>query len=193
MTLRISIEPGFPQLAKMLKLTYRVNKTIKSAAFFVRCSHYKYDGYGWRFQFQTLEYYIAPMYRTAIIIVLAMALTACASTNDFNCKGSEHLAIHDTLYFGTTKPNGVILLEEWAEFLKGTVTPRFPQGFTVWQASGQWRSDGFIVRESSHVLTLVHPDDEFSEKAVLEIVGTYKSKFQQESVLRVRSHACASF
>jgi len=133
------------------------------------------------------------MYRTAMIIVLAMALTACASTKDFTCKGSEQLAIHDALYFGTAKPNGVVSPEEWAEFLKGIVTLHFPQGLTAWQASGQWRSDGFIVRESSYVLTLVHPDDELSEKAVLEIIGTYKSKFQQRSVLRVRSHACASF
>ena len=133
------------------------------------------------------------IYRIALIVALAMAITACASTKDFTCKGNEQLAIHDALYFGTAKPNGVVLSEEWAEFLKGTVTPRFPQGLTAWQASGQWRSDGSIVRESSHVLTLVHPDDELSEKAVLEIVGTYKSKFQQESVLRVRSPACVSF
>lgn len=134
------------------------------------------------------------MYRTALIIALAMAISACASTQDFSCKGNEQLAIHDTLYFGAAKPNGVVLSEEWAEFLKGTVSPRFPQGLTAWQASGQWRSaEGFIVRETSHVLTLVHPDDELSEKAVLEIVGTYKSKFQQESVLRARSPACVTF
>ncbi|MFA5920892.1 MAG: DUF3574 domain-containing protein [Methylococcaceae bacterium] len=134
------------------------------------------------------------IYRTALIIALAMAISACASTKDFTCKGNEQSAVHDALYFGTVKPNGAVSPEEWAEFLKGTVTPRFPLGLTAWQASGQWRSaDGSIVRESSYVFTLVHPDDKLSEKAVLEIVGTYKSKFQQESVLRVRSHACVSF
>jgi hypothetical protein len=134
------------------------------------------------------------IYRIALIVALAMAISACASTKDFTCKGNEQLAIHDALYFGTAKPNGVVSPEEWAEFLKATVTSHFPQGLNAWQASGQWRSaDGSMVRESSHVLTLVHPDDELSEKAVLEIVGTYKSRFQQESVLRVRSHVCASF
>ena len=134
------------------------------------------------------------IYRTVFIVALAIAISACASTKDFTCKGNEQLAIHDALYFGTAKPNGVISPEEWVEFLKSSVTPRFPQGSSAWQATGQWRSaEGSIVRESSHVLTLVHPDDELSEKAVLEIVGTYKPKFQQESVLRVRSHACVSF
>jgi len=110
------------------------------------------------------------------------------------CKNGEQLAILDSLYFGTGKPNGVVTPEEWAEFLRSTVTPRFPQGLTVSQASGQWRgADGAIVREASHVLQLVHPNDTPSEKAVLEVVATYKAQFQQEALLRVKTHACVSF
>lgn len=132
--------------------------------------------------------------RVTSIIVLTLTLTACGSMHQRVCGGEEQLALHDSLYFGTAKPNGVVTPEEWAEFLGSTVTPRFPQGFTVWHASGQWRaSDGAILQEQSHILTLVHPNDELSEKAVLEIVATYKSRFQQESVLRVKARACASF
>lgn len=62
------------------------------------------------------------------------------------------------------------------------------------QASGQWRAaDGAIVRESSNVLDLIHPDDTVSEQAVTAIVGTYKLRFQQEAVLRVKAHACVSY
>ena len=50
-----------------------------------------------------------------------------------------------------------------------------------------------FVREESHVLQLLHPDDAANEKAVRELVETYKSQFQQEAVLRIRSHTCASF
>jgi hypothetical protein len=135
-----------------------------------------------------------PLSRIGSIAAVALALTACASTHHHVCKAGEQVALHDSLYFGTAKPNGVVTPEEWAEFLRSTVTPRFPQGLTVWQASGQWRSsDGAILREASHVLNLVHPNDEASEKAVLEIVAAYKSRFQQEAVLRVKAHACASF
>ena len=132
--------------------------------------------------------------RFPFIIGLALTLTACASMHGFTCKSGEQSAIHDSLYFGTAKPTGVVTPEEWAEFLRGTVTPRFPQGLTVWPASGQWRSaEGPIVREASNVLYLVHPNDEPSETAVLEIVAKYKSQFQQDAVLRVKAHACASF
>ena len=53
-------------------------------------------------------------------------------------------------------------------------------------------NDGNVVREASHVLNLVHPGDAASEKAVQEIVGAYKTQFQQEAVLRVRSRVCSS-
>ncbi len=89
-------------------------------------------------------------------------------------------------------PRGMVTPAEWARFVAGTVTPRFPGGFTVSQATGQWRSEGGgIVREASNVLVLVHPDDAASERAVREIVAAYKSAFQQE--VRVKARACASF
>ena len=132
--------------------------------------------------------------RVAAIVALAFVLDGCASIHLHACGSGEQVSLHDSLYFGTAKPGGAVTPEEWAEFLKSTVTPRFPQGLTVWQASGQWRgSDGAILREASHVLNLVHPNDAASEKAVLEIVAAYKSRFQQEAVLRVKTHACASF
>lgn len=98
------------------------------------------------------------------------------------------------IYFGTTMPGGVVTSSQWAEFLKSSVTPRFPQGFTVWRAYGQWRNpDGKIRQEESFVLSIAHPDDRPSNEAVLSIIGEYKSQFKQEAVLRVKSRACASY
>ena len=100
----------------------------------------------------------------------------------------------DLLYFGTSTPDGVVGAEGWAQFLASTVTPRFPQGLTVWVATGQWRSvDGIIGSEATQLLNVVHPDDQASEDAVREIVGAYKSLFRQEAVLRVKATVCASF
>lgn len=139
------------------------------------------------------SYLVLPS-RVASIVGLALMLTACASMHGFTCRSGEQLAIQDSLYFGRATPTGVVTPEEWAEFLRSTVTPRFPQGLTVWPGSGQWRSaDGSILQEASNVLNLVHPNDEPSEKAVREIVATYKSQFRQEAVLRVKVHACSSF
>lgn len=98
------------------------------------------------------------------------------------------------LYLGTTKPNGLVSPSEWQRFLKDSVTPRFPQGLSVWQAAGQWRNKaGVIVSESSRVLDLVHKDDEQIDKSVLEIIDSYKLQFQQESVLRIKNRVCVSF
>ena len=88
----------------------------------------------------------------------------------------------------------MVTSQEWSRFLEVSVTPRFPQGLTVSQASGQWRAaDGSIVRESTYVLHLLHASDAQSEASVAAIVAAYKSQFQQEAVLRVRAKACMSF
>ena len=135
-----------------------------------------------------------PARRIAVTIGVLLSLSACASLQDAKCKSSERLAVQDTLYFGTKKPNGVVTREEWARFLEAIVTPRFPQGLTVSEAEGQWRGgDGSLVGESTHVLHLVHPDDGPNEKFVTEIVSSYKAQFEQEAVLRVKTSACVSF
>jgi len=129
-----------------------------------------------------------------IFVGLLATLTACASAPTLPCKSGERVAVHDSLYFGTAKPTGVVTAEDWAEFLRNTVTPRFPQGLTVSQASGEWRgADGALVHESSYLLHLIHPGDASSEKNVAELVSVYKERFQQEAVLRVKVGACVSF
>lgn len=132
--------------------------------------------------------------RLALVAGMAAMLAACASMHAPRCDSGEQLAIHESLYFGTGKPKGAVTPQEWAEFLERTVTPQFPQGLTVSAASGQWRgADGSIVREASHLLQLVHPDDAPNERAVLELVAAYKAQFQQEAVLRVKVRACVSY
>ena len=112
---------------------------------------------------------------------------------DGRCAVGEQATVSDLLYFGTNKPGGVVSAEEWTNFLSAVVTPRFPAGLTAWQASGQWQSsDGTLTREGSYVLSLIHPADAHSESAVRTIIAEYKTRFQQEAVLRVKAHACMS-
>jgi uncharacterized protein DUF3574 len=135
-----------------------------------------------------------PPDRFALMAVLAATLAACGSTHELACTHDEQPAIHDSLYFGTATPDGKVTPDEWADFLRTVVTPRFPQGLTVSQAAGQWLgADGEIVREESRVLQLVHPADMASEKAIREVIATYKAQFRQEAVLRVRGDTCVSF
>ena len=131
----------------------------------------------------------------ALALLLAVAAAGCAAPGGgAACAAGEERMVNELLYFGTARPQGVVSADEWAQFLRTSVTPRFPQGLTAWPAAGQWKgADGAIVREDSFLLSLLHPDDEASDAAVRAIAADYKSRFQQEAVLRVKSRACVSF
>ncbi|MBI3148628.1 MAG: DUF3574 domain-containing protein [Betaproteobacteria bacterium] len=121
-------------------------------------------------------------------------LAGCANLAPSNCPEGSQTWVREEVFFGTDKPGGKVSTEDWADFLGKSVTPRFPQGLTVWPASGQWRDEqGKIVREESYVLTLVHSGDTTTEAAVKALTRDYRQRFQQEAVLRVRSSACVSF
>jgi hypothetical protein len=99
-----------------------------------------------------------------------------------------------TLYFGMARPQGTITEREWKAFVREEVTTRFPQGFTVWQADGQWRTaDGQIARERAKVLLLVHSGTLSVRDALADLVSSYKQRFQQESVLWESATVCAAF
>jgi hypothetical protein len=102
--------------------------------------------------------------------------------------------ISDTLYFGTDSPQGPVTPQQWDSFLSSVVTPRFPDGLTVWDAKGQWRGkSGKIGKEKTKVLLLIHPDSPQADRAIQEIIDTYKKEFDQESVMKVRTPADVSF
>jgi Protein of unknown function (DUF3574) len=124
-------------------------------------------------------------------LVLFVSLVGCGAMHPSQCGDDARTAMQELLYFGTDTPSGHVTPEEWTQFLRETVTPRFPEGFSSWQASGQWRSaSGEVIREPSYVLSLVHPDDSAPNKAVQEIITFYKTRFQQEAVLRVKTTVC---
>jgi len=98
------------------------------------------------------------------------------------------------MYFGLTRPLGKVSEAQWQSFLREKVTPRFPDGLTVWEAKGQWRgADGRITRERAKVLLLVHADTADVRTAIQAIIADYKRDYQQESVLWETASVCAAF
>jgi Protein of unknown function (DUF3574) len=125
--------------------------------------------------------------------LLCVVLSGCETMNGLSCGGGGQRAVQELVYFGTDTPSGSVTPEDWTRFLSDAVTPRFPEGLSAWQASGQWRSaSGQIIREPSFVLSLIHPDDSVPNGAVQEIIASYKTRFQQEAVLRVTTIVCTS-
>lgn len=87
----------------------------------------------------------------------------------------------DTLYFGTSRPGGVVSDAEWRAFVDEVITPQYP-GFTEWNAVGHWRG----AEEPTHVVQIAHLNRRGNDERIIRIVNEYKRRFQQESVLWIR-------
>ena len=84
--------------------------------------------------------------------------------------------------------------EEWRRFLTEEVTPRYPDGFTVLEAAGQWRDPmGRIIEEQSRDLVVIVRDPAAELPKIIAIRDTYKMRFRQDAVLLAQSEICAAF
>jgi hypothetical protein len=102
--------------------------------------------------------------------------------------GNTNIFIQDDLYFGRSRPGGIISEQEFQKFLSQEITPRFPEGLTVVDATGQFRNrKGVIIKEPTKIVILIHPNSQKKNQAIQEIINLYKSRFNQESVLDVTS------
>lgn len=125
-------------------------------------------------------------------VSLLLVIYGCAGTTSNT--GVETLTA-TRLYFGMSRPGGVVTVEEYRGFLSAVVTPRFPDGLTSVPGFGQWRhpETGVIVREDCRVLLLLHDGADDAERRLEEIIASYKTRFEQHSVLRVDSPSAVRF
>ncbi len=136
---------------------------------------------------------------TALVFVAGAAIgyafseqRQAPSTAEAVCGSATQSQVRTTLYFGMSRPTGAVSELEWQLFLRDEVTPRFPDGLTVWDAQGQWKGKGGIEQERSKVLLLVHPDAASARASVLALIEDYRKKFQQESVLWETARVCVA-
>jgi hypothetical protein len=83
----------------------------------------------------------------------------------------------------------------WKQFLSREVTPRFPDGLTVYETIGQWRDPktATIGRERSRVLRIiVTPGNAVADK-IAAVAEAYKKQFRQKSVGVLTREVCAAF
>jgi hypothetical protein len=88
--------------------------------------------------------------------------------------------VQEDLYFGRNiGTTGQVSEQQFRQFLKEEITPRFPDGLTVYNAKGQFLdSSEQLIREPSKVVSLVFEDTQKNHQAINEIISTYKYKFQ---------------
>jgi hypothetical protein len=121
-------------------------------------------------------------------------LSACLSTAPLTCAGGAAPKPVAELVFGRNiGPSLGVSEAAWRDFVDSEVTPRFPDGFTVLEARGQWRDGAAIVREPSKVLVIALADETRAHAELAAIAESYKARFRQQSVLTIVRPACVSF
>jgi Protein of unknown function (DUF3574) len=85
--------------------------------------------------------------------------------------------------------------EQWMLFVDNEITPRFPDGLTVFDAAGQWRdrTSYKISREASKIVLIVLPGTVDDLAHLNDVVAAYKRSFRQQSVGMILRPACVSF
>ena len=84
--------------------------------------------------------------------------------------------------------------DDWQAFLDREVATRFPHGFTVFDARGQWRNaEGETVREPSKILLIALTGDPHEDERLAGLARAYKLQFHQQSVLLMEQGACVTF
>lgn len=103
------------------------------------------------------------------------------------------------LFFGTAIRHGEHVRHldgsEWRGFVESAIVPRLPDGFTILEGQGFYRSasDGAATRENTYILMVAHRNETEINAKLATIVEDYKSRFQQESVLRLDQCAVYKF
>jgi len=135
--------------------------------------------------------------RGVVVALLILAAAGCAGRGAPALEplpGSQAL-LRSELFFGRLKPDGSVVTDaEWRAFVAEHVTVRFPDGFTVLDAVGQYRTRaGELQTEPTKILQIVHGPEARPRAAIQELRDVYRRLFQQESVLLIESPARAGF
>lgn len=90
---------------------------------------------------------------------------------------------------------GVVSPARWREFLDQEVTTRFPDGFSVFDAYGQWKDHGAKEPErlATKVIVILHESGPTRESDIEAIRLAYKRITGDLSVLRLSQPAVVSF
>ncbi|WP_437281092.1 DUF3574 domain-containing protein [Sorangium sp. So ce375] len=99
------------------------------------------------------------------------------------------------LFFGLDRfEQPPVTQAEWQHFVDTTVTPRFKDGLTQFDVDGQYlATTGKLIREDSRLIMLLHDGGQAASDAIDSIRKEYKTRFHQESVLRIDAPVCVGF
>jgi hypothetical protein len=122
---------------------------------------------------------------------------ACAPPLQSACVlPAEQPMVVAELFFGRAISGRAPLSDaEWTEFAAQTITPNFPDGFTLFDGEGQWRNplSGQIARERTKILLVAAKPAPDVAQRLTAVIAAYKARFHQQSVGVITRDACAAF
>ena len=133
-----------------------------------------------------------------VIILLLAGITACTprAPSAACLLPAEQRMLVAELFFGRAIRGRAPLSDtEWAEFAAQTITPNFPDGFTVFGGEGQWRNPrtSHIAHEQTRILLVAaRPTADLAQR-LATVIEAYKARFRQQSVGLITRDACAAF
>jgi len=141
--------------------------------------------------------------RIAIVALVAIASGCTARQAVVTGTGVQNTGftannwVREELYFGRAMPNGSIVSDSaFNAFVEREIATRFPDGFTLTDATGYYRvrTTGVTIKEPSRLLIVYVSEDKPQKTQELnELISIYKALFRQESVLHVTTRVRASF
>ncbi len=123
-----------------------------------------------------------------------VALSGCA-VRTCEIPGTQPMALV-TLYFGRDiAGHGMVTDAQWARFAADVIGRAFPDGFTVFDATGQWRNPatGVVGREATKVVDIAAPVSADVRAGIAAVTAAYKQQYHQIAVGVVSSAVCAAF
>jgi hypothetical protein len=137
---------------------------------------------------------------------LAVVLAGCAAAPEsssppppaqaYQCLlPSEERMLVAELFFGRNISSRAPLTDaEWAEFAAQVITANFPDGYTVFDGSGQWRNPqtGRIGHEPTKILLVAAKRSPDLAGRLTAVIDAYKTRFRQQSVAIVTRDSCAA-
>ena len=130
---------------------------------------------------------------SAVLLLVAGTSVGFAQTS---CGSALRPAAVAELMFGRNIGGRLGVTEaKWSRFVDREITPRFPNGFSMVDARGQWLDNvrKTIVYESSKIVTIVFFSEVADDPRLQEIIATYKTQFKQQSVGLIVRLPCVSF
>jgi len=122
------------------------------------------------------------MNKAAILLLLLCGLMLSG------CAGGNAASREYKIYCGMSSKQGEVSEVAWRQFCDRHVSAAFPDGYTVLDATGYWRTGSdATAKERAKVILIVAPAD--AREKVRAVAYRYREEFDQEAVLISASDA----